>query len=460
MKRLLLCFFAFCLLLSGCEEPAAPSGQPEPPPARPSLQERLRAETSGELRAFYQDDFDGDGVEEAFAYTTGRGMELWFVSEQGARNLFRNLGDLTTSVFSPYGSDSPWKKPPLFFLAEWASSATRTTSLLFGVMDGKPYPVDGISGLMGFSRDGGHPGMFTALQSAYDGSPEGMGHTYKKYWFYWDDNVQAFREYGGLEISQKAFLMLAGAEGALQIIRENHGVISSILLRGNGIVNINYQTVSGSTQVWNRHMTLILPQNGALAIWDDRESTDGFYSGALSPELAVYPDSFFAALYEPYLPPAAFSAFVSDLDGNGCPELFVNMAANPYVMTLADGTVQTCPRWEYALRFLSLVKGSPALFAKNRGDTVGAGGLVDYAVYRIDSRGFQPVHVWKTQRGGGAGLQYIVDGQVSEKAAFDALCAAYDHPDGLESIPWVSENADAYLRDALRPFDPGRPCEK
>lgn len=295
MKTRLFCLAAL-LLLTACRGPAplADAGQSadEPAGAATALMDLLLVETDETVTAFFQEDFDGDGTEEAFAYTEGRGRTLWFVSAEGARVLHQNLGALETSVVSPCsGVGSGRRSPPLFLLAEWYSHATRTTSLLFGVKNGAPYQVEGITGLMAVSQDADDPARFTALESKYDGSPEGMGHTYKPYWFYWDEESGAFREYGGIALSLDSFQRLAGADGVLETILERDGMVCGILARGNRVLNVNYQTsgnrdAAGSSQIWNHYMTLTLSEDGSLAL---AEEGDGVYQAALTPELAVYP---------------------------------------------------------------------------------------------------------------------------------------------------------------------------
>ena len=124
---------------------------------------------------------------------------------------------------------------------------------------------------------------------------DGFGHTYKQYYFYWDENSQSFKEYGAIEITQDQFLKCKGAKEILDEAKNKGYVINDILYRGNGIININY--VIDDYDLDN--INLMLESDGSLTVLHDGYSgidgNNGFggnYELAACPEIAIYPYKF------------------------------------------------------------------------------------------------------------------------------------------------------------------------
>lgn len=159
---------------------------------------------------------------------------------------------------------------------------------------------------------------FTGTRSAWDAIQDedgSTGHTQKIYWLYWNEESGALREYGGVEITEAGFLEMArkGSSGEneqlvhkiLDSIRAEGGVISSIWLRGNGVVNINYRIpLDESGTAWANHNISLASDaqrnlgmigfndmspgglNSELLALSDQ---GGVYEAAGWPEIAVYP---------------------------------------------------------------------------------------------------------------------------------------------------------------------------
>lgn len=110
-------------------------------------------------------------------------------------------------------------------------------------------------------------GEFTGTRSAWDAIEDedgGTGHTQKIYWLFWDEDACALREYAGEEITESELLELAqkGSSGessrlvrqVLDAIRAEGGVLGSIFLRGNGVINLNYRIpLDGAGTAWANH---------------------------------------------------------------------------------------------------------------------------------------------------------------------------------------------------------------
>lgn len=130
---------------------------------------------------------------------------------------------------------------------------------------------------------------FSAHMGAFD-----PWHTYKKYYFYWDDN--GFKEYGGIPVTKEQLSSIEGGTQAIKKITDGGFPIGEIFYRANGIININY----ANGDMYD-NMTLIY-NDGVITI---DESDDGWYNGgagnvggsyggaytaASVPGIAVYPD--------------------------------------------------------------------------------------------------------------------------------------------------------------------------
>ena len=135
----------------------------------------------------------------------------------------------------------------------------------------------------------------TVSFSAYDNSVDGVGHTHKEYYFYWDEESLSFKEYGAIEITQEEFLKCEGAKELLHEINSKGYIIDNILYRGNNIININY--IIDNTELDN--INLKLEEDGSLDILHDGytglDGNNGFggsYLSAVCPEIAEYPGEF------------------------------------------------------------------------------------------------------------------------------------------------------------------------
>lgn len=273
MKRITLLFtiaLTFALFLSAHAEPTAAD----------ALRERLAASAgvdAARVTQFFCDDYDGDGTQEAFALID-RGSDetaiigdVWFVSDARVEALQTGASYLRLEQCGDTA-------PILFNAEEWYGGSA-SVSKVWRVDSGAPVQVD-ISGLNSFRHGEGNE--YYATLDAFDGSSDGTGHTWKRYYFYYE-NGQLY-EYGGIYISMEELLEFDGAQAIIDAAYNEGREIDNIIYRGNGIININ--THKGQS---NGNMTL---RYDAVGVTRLEEDYGGVYMLASGLREAVYPQQF------------------------------------------------------------------------------------------------------------------------------------------------------------------------
>lgn len=251
------------------------------------LKDMLSSAVNGEIVDFTCKDYDNDGKYEAFAVVGSRDEQwentftgaVWFVSE----NLSREMKG-ETRVSYPVTFTAV---PQTLYSVTADSYGGGSFSYVYGVKDGQPYeePISGQ--LMGLRQ--AEDGSFTAVEDTYDACTDGTGHTWKNYWFYWDNG---FHEYGAVLITEEQLMAAGGGKEALAQINAKKGQVTEILYRDNQIININYLTPwsrDGSDEYINNNFMTLRYGDGTVTVLDV-EDTRGVYAPALLPSVAVYPD--------------------------------------------------------------------------------------------------------------------------------------------------------------------------
>ena len=276
MRKIAAVLLALALLppLAGCGEKSLNEA---------GLRAMLEAKVTQNILAFEYDDYDGDGVFEAFAFVgdeqepdvdeSYRG-ELWFVNAGGAKKLeayeHGYWGLINVYAFG---------KNKFAVLNQYATTGGCVS--VWGVHGGKPRreSISNIGG--GFTQLDGN--NFTLYHSTYDfleSDGFSTGHTWKDYWFGCDG--ERFWEHGGVPLAEKELRKLGGAAEVLDGI---DGIVGEIFYRGtSGVVNVNY-TVPGDGDVRNYYITLQIDDNRVTVL----EEGEGKYQAALAPDIAVYP---------------------------------------------------------------------------------------------------------------------------------------------------------------------------
>jgi|GEM_PF-1789266 len=268
---------------------------------RALLQSRIDEED--EILSFDYLDYDGDGTKEAFAFV-GKATgdedgpsylgELWFANAAGAEMV---VSREETNGFWNINKTYTFGKHAIVVLSKFYQ--TGDLALVWTVKDGKPCEETSVSGKGGtFTRLDDND--FALGHDTYDWGFDGTGHTYKPYWFYWDEQSAGFKEYGGKVIEYEQLLKCKGAQAVLNAIDAADCAVREIYYRANGIININYVDYEDES---NHNASLQLKGDTVAlqGFWveygfagvdlDILEDSDhgGIYVKALVPDIAVYP---------------------------------------------------------------------------------------------------------------------------------------------------------------------------
>ena len=124
--------------------------------------------------------------------------------------------------------------------------ATGNVTYCFRVENGSPIGIDTFNAGSLTQTNGAE---FTGIKSTYDFCTDGTGHTWKPYWFYYENGE--FREHLGHSILYENFKDNFGGvseefaylQPYFDEIEAENGVITNVIVRDNGIININYKIV-------------------------------------------------------------------------------------------------------------------------------------------------------------------------------------------------------------------------
>ncbi len=222
----------------------------------------------------FADDFDGDGVSEAYAMTsvypvpegaTSANVSLWFVKKDFAEKLHdaKNLvlkpkiwdfGD--KKLFCTVGNNDGKIISTVYFVAENAAYS-------YAPFDGELY------------REGDDGINFYLAKKDFDKnlnvvSQQSYGETTKSYYLYFDGNF--FCEYGGSEVRDDQLRTINGADTILSALTKGGYTIDEIYYRErktvdgtknerNGIFNINISKMNLDGSMAQENVTLIYDGN-------------------------------------------------------------------------------------------------------------------------------------------------------------------------------------------------------
>ena len=272
------------------------------PNAEEDVRERLEEYSEGNIIWFKYDDFDGDGSSEAFAFVGKAGAQylegvLWFVSESYAIELKESGKWESPEIIDADGTN-------FLFVENYEDGLT----YVFGVENSKVYET-AVSGTFShLTYTGGKD--FTAEFTSYDyyedeKAAAGEEPSTKTYWFYLDGGE--FYEYGADDSLRRADLrayptgsevideiynngltegLIAkyysdADEETLDYIADEAGYFHSIMLRENGIINLNFYGAYEDCF----YITFKIDGNDVYIIDEGR----GFYLPAAVESIATYP---------------------------------------------------------------------------------------------------------------------------------------------------------------------------
>lgn len=246
----------------------------------------------------WRDDFDKDGVEEAFYLSGGRYngeygelvyTELWYADVSGTQYL-----ESAQAICFSNGRVYDVGECKIFCVEDNYTSSNETHVWI--VRNGSPMRIHIAYGQQPGNILQESDTDFSFIFDGGDGNSMGHGHTWKRYYMYW--NGDGFTEYGGLRISEEQLRAVEGASRWLDEILAVDGMIGDIFYRENGIVNINYTTTDGWTDgtVNNKNVTLRIVDGMAQLVYDREETLqDSNHGGVYAANVldnAIFPESF------------------------------------------------------------------------------------------------------------------------------------------------------------------------
>lgn len=244
-----------------------------------ALVEKLQEAAGKEIVLFDCADFDGDGCQEAFAVVGERNQDvitgaIWFVGENSgaiclsASDGSSQEGALCLQAFSGIYEMPDGKK--IWQTETFGGSVT--TSLIWGVEHGAAKECV-LSG-KGAQFEEIAAGEYQLWKPGLDAGTDGTGRTMKPCYFFYENG--AFYEYGAVSLVQGDLMEIPGLEEVVRSYEEKGCWNHSILLRGNGLVQLNFQDRSH-----NSHVTLAV-KDGRLETVEEGEGLAGLLIGGIA----------------------------------------------------------------------------------------------------------------------------------------------------------------------------------
>lgn len=260
----------------------------------------------------YYCDYDGDGLYEMFALVESDTKEesenpercgkVWYVNQDGVTEIEKRQMD----YYSPFVFTMRGK----VFIAFTNGWSTGSLVYIWGVINGEPYQpiISGKASDININEFNEIELMHSTYDMALDkkinneykndddiyGKPQPMmmGHTWKKYYFYFDGNE--FNEYGGTSIDIEDIMKIPKCKTIINEIYNNSYIVDSIYYRGNDLININ---ISKESDEEIRYMNISLRRIDGE--WEfvvtgiyENDYSEGIYLDAMIPTIAIYPDQF------------------------------------------------------------------------------------------------------------------------------------------------------------------------
>lgn len=228
----------------------------------------------GDILQIFEEDYDGDGSMEAYAFTgiyngdsewdTYNGR-IWYVNNEAAVPVTEEA----MSVSSP-GQVIQFGKRKYYTVYEMY--ATARVSYVYTVRDGE-YSEENISriGDMVVSDSNNCTISVSGYDETYDASMDVMlGHTWKVYYFHYSIEEDAIIEYKGSVISPAQASSMC-PQGLLEEIEASGKTIDSIILRENGIININYSSRDDNGWIVYGNANYDTVNGEYISAWGDEE---------------------------------------------------------------------------------------------------------------------------------------------------------------------------------------------
>ncbi len=239
------------------------------------------------IEASRTDDFNKDNKPEMFGLVNNgkenepgtSASQVWYADETGAKMIFEGSIYFDTAAIWDVGSQK-------LFYAEEGYGGSGSLSHVWSVNEDGPYELEHAGEALEYAENL----QFYTYPGAFDLSPDGTGHTWKRYYLYFDAATGTFKEYGGIPVSIEELLKFKGASEIVEELDRKAYIITDIFYRENGIININY-----SDGKYNLNLTLnVLEDTVSIAAPGSIENPDydrgGIYKAAVFEDIATYPE--------------------------------------------------------------------------------------------------------------------------------------------------------------------------
>lgn len=252
-----------------------------------------------EIRMIKADDFDGNGTVEAFIFAGSIDEEMgiyeglmWYTDGENCEELAEAETDAWWNIdgFIDFGSRK--------YMYADVYYATGALSKVWSVYDGKVRECE-ISNLGSVAVSEKGDNELTISDSSYDAIYDSemgnlMGHTWKIYYFYYDQNDDCIKEYGGSSIIKKDINSYCGFDLVSEI--ESRGyTVSTAYYRENGILNVNYIYNESDQTINFENVNYDCKKKCYVNAWDTGEETfedssfGGIYMPCICAESVTFP---------------------------------------------------------------------------------------------------------------------------------------------------------------------------
>ena len=400
-------------------------GVPESVPGDDVLLSVLRRDagcTDESVHGFICEDFDGDHEYEAFAmvgeyieeeymppYISG---QVWYINPRNAYPISDPLGYVQI--------DGSWievltlkEHKVIHFKEDWGNGQA---SFFWQVKGGQPYEsrISGSGYLSAWNEDGDIQLTVGRYDAAYDHTIDGwMGHTWKPYYFYYDEGAEDFTEYGGTGIGDKELVLRLCGVDIYKEISATGFPYAETIYRANGILTINFNDGSNYE---NASYDLVAgkwldPWNHGTQGWED-STFQGKYEDALFWDYATFgrtlpqgvkidpPDSLEEKLHimEPLIEAYAYryydgeSVIYADLSSKNSAD-FWNIVRGPFLFGFSSGLEDSdarSPEWISNLCYALFndFEGDLPPLGENMGISQGEDGKYEFMLAQPEEREF------------------------------------------------------------------------
>lgn len=268
-------------------------------PSLKSYLMRIASVKEDEVVMFDQRDFDNDGSQEAFAII-GEIVEdygdkkvasgsIWFISKDGCRKIKE------TNALGFFDKDRIMKMGDTDYILFDEVYVTALVTDAWYVSDGMPVETP-FSAKGEIVIDQNKKDRFEIVDDCYDAEyypadDHWLGHTWKKYYFFYNDEDGKIYEYGGTDISDETAEYWCGFDIVDKYLPKGDQV-DSLFCRGNGLVVLNYEHKEGDSITYYHYIydftkESLVDEMGEIT---GEEPLWGIYLEALCPEIANYPE--------------------------------------------------------------------------------------------------------------------------------------------------------------------------